>query len=339
MKTKKTKKLALLIAAIMLLMVFSTTGFAAYFTKTLQANYRNITVFVNGTQKNLNSEPFIVDGTTYIPLRDIAEIMGSAVSFNPATYRIDITDTGTGTGLQYDLITKDARIAYLEKELAEKEDYKTTDLRDLEDQLNDDYDEIGDVDIKDIKLDGDEDDIEVEIYINTSRSSQSDAWDDLDDDDIEDFLQDIVDDIHKEFKDADITGFIEDEDNNRNLVEFEIDRRGNVELDTDKDLEDISDLEDALDKKFYKYEGLEFSFDVDDDRHANLEVNIEVKRGELTDLTNSEIKYYLEDVCEFIEDEYKDYNNYIFGILYDDYDEIEFEYDDGKLDWDYKWIE
>ena len=232
MKSNKSRKLALVIAITMLVLAFSTTGFAAYFTKTLQANYRNITVFVNGAQKNLTSEPFIVDGTTYVPLRDMSEIMGSTVAFNPATYRIDITDMGDA-GLQYDLYIKDARIKELEAKLneKEKEEDKTLDLDDLEDELNDDYDEIGDVDIKDIKLDGDEDDIEVEIYVDTTKTDQFDAWKDLDDDDIEDFLQEIVDDILKEFKGADITGFIEDNYDKSELVEFSIDKNDNVELD------------------------------------------------------------------------------------------------------------
>ena len=64
MKTNKSRKLALVIAITMLVLAFSTTGFASYLTKSIQANYRNITVFVNGVQKNLTHEPFIVDGTT-----------------------------------------------------------------------------------------------------------------------------------------------------------------------------------------------------------------------------------------------------------------------------------
>jgi hypothetical protein len=232
MKTRKIRKLPLLIAVVMLVLAFSTTGFASYVTKTIQANYRNVTVFVNGAQKNLKSEPFIVDGTTYVPLRDVAEIMGSTVAFNPATYRIDITNMGDA-GLQYDLYIKDARIKELEAKLneKEKEEDKVMSIRDLEKQLEDDYEEIGDVDIKEIDLDGDEDDIEVEIYIDTTKSSQNEAWSDLDDKDIERFLQKIVNDILDEYEDADITGFIEDERDDYELESFSIDRDDDVKLD------------------------------------------------------------------------------------------------------------
>ncbi|MDY0235552.1 MAG: stalk domain-containing protein [Gudongella sp.] len=339
MKTKKTKKLALLVAAVMLLMVFSTTGFAAYFTQTLQASYRNITVFVNGAQKNFTHEPFIVDGTTYVPLRDMSEVLGNTVSFNPTTYRIDITDTGDA-GMQYEIYIKDARIAELEKKLAEKEDSSSDmDLDDLEDELNDDYDEIGKVDIEKIKLDGDEDDIEVEIYIDTTDDDVFADWNDLDDDDIEDFLQDIVDDILDVFKDADITGFIEDEFDDDKVEEFYINSSDDVKLgsSSSSDIEDINDLEDELEDEFDKYEGLKFSFDVDDDSNGDIEVNIKVTDGELADLTDTEIKNYLKDVCEFIEDEYDDYDDYIYGTLDDDDtgdEEIDFDYD-GALDWDF----
>jgi len=232
MKTSKSRKLALVIAITMLVLAFSTTGFAAYFTKTLQANYRNITVFVNGAQKNLKSEPFIVDGTTYVPLRDMAEILGNTVAFNPATYRIDITDMGDA-GLQYDLFIKDARIKELEAKLNEKEKEeekdKITSISDLEKQLRKEYTEIGDVDIEDIDLDLYKSEIEVIIYVDTS-GSQLSRWKDLTTRDKERFLQKIVKDIRKEYDDEKITGYIEDEYDDEKIVKFTLDRKDNVEI-------------------------------------------------------------------------------------------------------------
>lgn len=231
MKTSKSRKLALVIAITMLVLAFSTTGFAAYFTKTLQANYRNITVFVNGAQKNLKSEPFIVDGTTYVPLRDMAEILGNTVAFNPATYRIDITDMGDA-GLQYDLFIKDARIKELEAKLneKEKEEEKVMSISDLEKQLRKEYDRIGRVYIEDIDLDLYKGDIEVTVYIDSSVDNHRTEWNKLVTRDKERFLQDIVNDIRKEYDKAEISGFIEDEKDDQEIVKFSLDKRDRVDI-------------------------------------------------------------------------------------------------------------
>lgn len=103
----------------------------------------------------------------------------------------------------------------------------TTDLGDLEDDLNDDYYDTDGIDDIDISLDGDEDDIDLTVEVN------GDDWDDLDDDDKLDFLQDIVDDILYEFEDAEIDGTVEDADNGDELDSFYADGTddGEVEID------------------------------------------------------------------------------------------------------------
>ncbi len=234
MKTSKSRKLALVIAITMLVLAFSTTGFAAYFTKTLQANYRNITVFVNGAQKNLKSEPFIVDGTTYVPLRDMAEILGNTVAFNPATYRIDITDMGDA-GLQYDLFIKDARIKELEAKLneKEKEEEKSTDLDKLESKILDRFDYIDrdeKLEVTDVQLSGNKDDITVKIYVKTRYQDQLDAWNKLRDSNKIEYLQDVVDYILRDYSKADISGYIRDEADNFKDLKFDIDRDQEVRL-------------------------------------------------------------------------------------------------------------
>ena len=150
MKNNKMRKLAILVAVMMLVMSFTSTGFASWLDQTIKASYRNISVYVNGTMKqakNVNGvviEPFIVDGTTYVPLRGIADILGYQVSFNPTTYRIDITGTDIST-LTQRIIQQEATIKALEAKLAAQ----AVDLADMEDQLNDDYTDIEGIDIED----------------------------------------------------------------------------------------------------------------------------------------------------------------------------------------------
>ena len=239
MNNKRNRRIAMIVAVLMLTMAFSTTGFAAWMGKTIEAQYRNVTIFVNNQYKQATDvngkviEPFIYEGTTYVPLRGISQMLGYQVSFNPQTYRIDITGSGDSAAAQYEILLLQARIKELEDELADLED-SSIDLDDLEDQLIDDYDEIDGVDVEDIKLSGDEDDIEVEIYIDLTQTSDYNYWvDNVSDSEIEDFLQDIVDDILDEFPDADITGFIEDEYDDEIIVDFDIDSSGNVDFDRD----------------------------------------------------------------------------------------------------------
>ncbi|MCG8484717.1 MAG: hypothetical protein MJA31_15495, partial [Clostridia bacterium] len=99
------------------------------------------------------------------------------------------------------------------------------DVGDFEDELNEklidnDFGRLDDIDNDDlyIELDGDEDDIK--FFINIDLDDYDDEWDDLDKDDIEDFMADIYDEIEDEnyFDDADIEGYFYDTDDSDRLV-------------------------------------------------------------------------------------------------------------------------
>lgn len=71
-------------------------GFAESITKQLNAVYSDIKLVVNGqtvTPKDSNGkvvEPFIVDGTTYLPVRAISQALGQAVKWDGKTSTIYI---------------------------------------------------------------------------------------------------------------------------------------------------------------------------------------------------------------------------------------------------------
>ena len=73
-------------------MVFAETG-----TKTLSAAYNNIKIYVNKqmiTPKTVSGavvEPFIVDGTTYLPVRAVATALDQDVTWDAATNSVHIT--------------------------------------------------------------------------------------------------------------------------------------------------------------------------------------------------------------------------------------------------------
>lgn len=70
---------------------------AAAITKTLNATYKDIKISVNGntiTPKDATGkvvEPFIVDGSTYLPVRSVAEAVGYEVEWDSATSTAKLT--------------------------------------------------------------------------------------------------------------------------------------------------------------------------------------------------------------------------------------------------------
>ena len=77
--------------------------FAAARTEQLEAYYSNIKICINGTEiqpkdaKGNIVEPFIVDGTTYLPVRAVGESLGKYVSWDGATNTVYITDEAQPT--------------------------------------------------------------------------------------------------------------------------------------------------------------------------------------------------------------------------------------------------
>lgn len=226
------KRIVMIIAVSMLILSFTSIGYGKSTMETLEAYYRNITIFKDGVQGTFTHEPFIVDGTTYVPVRDMSELLGEIITFDPATYKINITSTTAAniTELQTKILEQELTISDLELQIdklnAELEDEEDFDIYDLEDYLNDEFDELDGLDVS-IELDGDEDEVEVYIYV-----AVDDLYEDQDgyEDEVEDYLYDIFDAImdYDEFEDAEVYGEIEDEDGN--IYDFKFDEDGDLDL-------------------------------------------------------------------------------------------------------------
>lgn len=63
----------------------ASTAFAKAANMNIPVQYDNIKVTVNGEQLLTSKEPFIYDGTTYLPLRAVAEAVGMEVSWDSTT--------------------------------------------------------------------------------------------------------------------------------------------------------------------------------------------------------------------------------------------------------------
>ena len=68
--------------------------------ETIVVNFNNIGVTVNGTRVNTEYEPFIFQGRTYLPVRDVANMAGFDVTWEAATNTVHLTSR-TGVAPDY----------------------------------------------------------------------------------------------------------------------------------------------------------------------------------------------------------------------------------------------
>lgn len=98
MKMSKDIFKGIIIGASATLLLSSGAAYAAKypFSKNLKAVFNDIKIIVDGyqiTPRNANGEvvePFIVDGTTYLPVRAITTALGKEVRWDPKTYTVSL---------------------------------------------------------------------------------------------------------------------------------------------------------------------------------------------------------------------------------------------------------
>lgn len=95
------KKILTLILALSLLLSLGTTAFAAEVTtKQAELYYREIKILIDGKElipQDVNgesTEPFIIEGTTYLPVRAVASALGLKVEWNGKTNTISLSSGG-----------------------------------------------------------------------------------------------------------------------------------------------------------------------------------------------------------------------------------------------------
>lgn len=79
------------IMSVLLLIFMITPVYASSMVKKVNVTYRDITVEHNGITQNISKEPFILDGTTYVSIRDISNIFNEDISWNPSKNLISLS--------------------------------------------------------------------------------------------------------------------------------------------------------------------------------------------------------------------------------------------------------
>lgn len=314
MKMKKiiNKKVIIPIIILVLTLSLVSVGFAAGEFKSLKAWFGDIKIFVNQQQVQLDVKPFIVNGTTYVPLRALSDIFNKDVSWDGTNKRIDINDNpDESVNYMMNLITSKqneinelkAKNAELEKQLAEQKTSSNYTLTDLEKYLNKQHGTYKKVEF-DIYLSGNKNDIDVKIDVDLD--DYYSKWNSLSSSDIKSFVQDIVDDIKHDFKDADVDGYIRDSSRSKKLVDFYVSSRGSLVIDSNYSSSssyDLSDLESDLNYYYDRYESVNFDIKLSGNKDS-IRVYVEVDEYDWSRLSKSDRESYLEKLYDDINYEY-----------------------------------
>ncbi|NMB26701.1 MAG: hypothetical protein GX987_01440 [Tissierellia bacterium] len=333
MQAQRKRWKTVIVASLMIILIFTSLSYATggkRVKKILQAWYGTVNIIYNGQNMTAQFEPFIVDGTTYVPLRTMSTIFNKNVGWNATTNTATVTDKPTESFdyLRQQIIIKDAEISDLKKKIEDLEEELdgrkkgSGSIRDLEKDLQDEYGKYEKIDF-DITLKGDRKDIDVKIEVDLGKSKYRDRWDDLSNRKIENYIEDICDDILYEFPDANIEGYIRDTDEREDLISFYTTSKGKVVIeDEDRDRDtSLRDLEKDLDDTYYDY-FRDITLEIKlkgDSRDVEYTVNIDYNKykKEWDKLSDKDIKKLMSNIYDDIEYEWSKAD--ITGYVYDKY--------------------
>ncbi|MBE0337764.1 stalk domain-containing protein [Paenibacillus sp. 23TSA30-6] len=325
MKSLKSMKKPVIITAVSALAIsgalFSQSTFAAQVTKPIQAVYNNIKIIYNGTEVpyDAKTEPFLLNGVTYLPLKLAGTALDKKVDWDGTNKRVVIADKGvpidqsTVTALNNQITTltqelntakaanttKDATIAQLQKDNQTLKDdaskNSSSPMKDLERDLNDDHRDDYDTN-SDIELSGNKNDITVTIEMTKSR------WEGLSSSKQRTYLEDIVEDILKEYKDAEVDGTVKNSSNNDKLASFTTNSRGDVTIKKVSSSFDANSIQRDLFNRYSNYAGYGFDFSVRGDS-SKADVDVFVDLDDWNKMSNSQKSNLTDGVTNFLKDE------------------------------------
>ncbi len=186
-----------------------------------------------------------------------------------------------------------------------------TNLANLENELLDEYFEIEEVPVENIKLVGDEERVDVEIGVELDE--YKDEWSDLNNRDIKDYLTNLVDEIQDELEeDTIVRGEIINVDNDDVLVKFSKYGTGNLIVNYyDDNVNDINDVEDKLKGNEFDVSNIDFkitsiNYDEKDEVTVVLKSQEYITANEWDDLNNRDIEDDVETMCKELAEAFQD---------------------------------
>ncbi len=334
----KKKVLTLSAMALTAAMLFSSVAIGAVGARDIKAHYYNIKIRVNGKIIDAgDTEPFIYNDRTYVPIRLVSEALDKVVEWDNNQKMVIVNDkspsqiaqqlaakdaeiqrlTYQSSMLQNKVIELDKALKDLESKKKEDEDKKSDPDVYLEDYLYDEYSKWNrikfDYKVKERKGD-------LTLTIEFDRSDYKSEWNKLTERKIENWLNDIYDYAKDEFPKAGFEGSIRDTDERENLVEFE-ESRGKLKIRFYDSRDSYVDLEEDLNynygsglttyhKNFGKLKAtIEVDeYDYDDEIYITVIVDTSRYSDEWDDVFDTTAaEDWLYDIMDYAYKEYKDY--------------------------------
>ncbi|WP_152643753.1 hypothetical protein [Paenibacillus terrae] len=126
-------------------------------------------------------------------------------------------------------------------------------------------------------------------------------WDDLSDSRKDSYLEDIVEDILKEYKNADVDGTVKNSSNNDKLATFTTNSRGDVTLKNVSSSLDAGAIQRRLFDRYSSYPGISFDFEVTGNS-SEARVDVYVNSSDWNKFYNSQRNNLTDDVIDYLKD-------------------------------------
>lgn len=228
---------------------------AATYTK--QVQYYNPTFYYNGAQKDLNGSVVIIDGTTYVPVRNFSYAIGLDLSGNGSSTLAVNGSSNNDFSTQMALQAKEYEIASLKKEIARLEGEGTTTTTATKRSSSDAYDQTEGTDILGTELTATAkalvseyetyfEDIEFDFTVRLSSSklrvnitydtsSENREFNRLSNRDIKEFIEEVCETVRDRHDDIAIEGTIKYTGSNATKYYFDYSKRDKLSCSTDDD--------------------------------------------------------------------------------------------------------
>ncbi len=108
MKYHRLKDMVLGAMVATLIVGAGPTAFAKVSKMDIPVSFNNIKVVIDGQELKTDKEPFTYEGTTYLPVRAVAEAVGKDVKWDSATQTVTLGDETTGSASNTQATTADS---------------------------------------------------------------------------------------------------------------------------------------------------------------------------------------------------------------------------------------
>ncbi|GGJ22609.1 stalk domain-containing protein [Paenibacillus hunanensis] len=347
----KLNKKPMIIAAVSALAVsgtiFANSTYASDATKQLKAVYANIKVMYNNQAVTVDAaqEPFMINGTTYVPLRVLGDAVGKKVTWNNTDKAVSITDTQTqvpqstvdalnaqiqslqlqltnantqSTGkdttisqLQAQVNDLNSQITSLKNQLADNSSSSgsvSNAMTKLQTALNNSYGDYRSTGAS-IELTGTQSAVKVSIRVNET------SWNDTSSSSRRTLLQNIVDDIHDNttFKNATISGTVYNK-NSTKLMSFTVNNNNSVVIGSNVDL---TTVQKNLNNDYGTYRNIKLSIELSNDNDEEIVFRVYANKSDWNLLTDNQGTSLMSSIAADIDAAYSNMGKKIYGFVYD----------------------